>query len=231
MATDPLWLAVGNTVATQHRGLALAFNHPTVTLGPARPGARLKVVAHESASDAREVQDVVIGVAESRQVVLTLPGRFHRLRGRVTAASGRPVARATVMLGKDDVSRTTDDEGGFDFGAVHGQVADLRVSSPGHAFWQAAELPLQGTPVDVRVEEGVPLRVRLRDADGRRIHGASVYACDRFGITDRGDGEVSLAHLPLGPVRIQVFYDGTNHVFDHHTAMPEVTLRLELRGR
>ena len=50
--------------------------------------------------------------------------------------------------------------------------------------------------------------------------------CDRFDVTGR-DGEVSFQHVPRRSVLVRVFYDGIDHLFQHHTAAPEVSVRLE----
>ena len=220
-----LWVAVGNTPAIRSQGLAIEFDQPSVTMGPMLAGVPIRVSASEVMSKTKESRELVIGAAESRVVTLPLRSVFHRLRGRVVTSGGAPVNGATVLFGIPDFQRTTDENGSFDFGAVAPKVVDLRVSTKTHAFWESTavsskenrssharggrsalrEGPRRPGPAGER-------RERLRRRPVRR-HGA------------RGRGLVPARSAAL--VSIRVFFDGINHEFQHHTAAPEVTFRLD----
>ena len=223
---DLLWVAVGNTPAIRAQGLAIEFDQPSVTMGPMLAGVPIRVSASEAMSKTKETRELVIGAAESRVVTLPLRSVFHRLRGRVVTAAGDPVSGATVLFGITDFSRTTDENGTFDFGAVAHKVVHVRVSTKTHALWESNAAELDGEPIGVTLEEGVPLSVKVRDIEDRPVKGASVYVCDRFDVTGR-EGEVSFQHVPLRSVLVRVFYDGRDHLFHHHTAAPEVIVKLE----
>lgn len=124
------------------------------------------------------------------------------LRGTVTSPLGMPVEGAKVALGgnpgRKDQERFTDADGDYLFGNLMLGKIVMTVYSPDYA----PELKIIGTekgmePVDIRLEDGRPMRIRVTDPDGQPIAGVGVVADTwrgqrtlyQLGMPDRTDSE------------------------------------------
>ena len=234
---EALWKAAGNSMPiygpTREVTGGRTFRGTKIRLSPIRPGVPITLVATSTLAEGETRQQVELGPGEHRVVDLVLKGAFGRLKGRVVGPSERPVDGANVVLSRKGAGRvvettgTTDQNGEFDLGSVPSVPSDLHISCEKYARWQVSDhrvLP-DSEPLLIKLEEGVPLSVKVLDAEGAPVKGASVYALDRFAITD-GEGQVALSHLPREDIPIQTFFAGVFNTFPHHSATPHAVVRL-----
>ena len=123
------------------------------------------------------------------------------LRGTITDPLGMPVKGAKVLLGTNQWNnqideRTTNDEGTFLFGNRPPETVVMTVYSPDYApELRVVDAKREMGPVDFKLVEGKPLRMRVTDPDGMPAEGIRVSADEwrghrtlsRLGLPDRTD--------------------------------------------
>ena len=117
------------------------------------------------------------------------------MTGTVTDPEGKPVADASVILGEwhgsDRPKATTDQQGHYRFASLAPGSTVLTVIKPGLApALRNIDVQPQIKPVDLRLEKGNSLRVRVVDKDGKPIAGI-------FVTPDTWRGRRVLCELPM----------------------------------
>lgn len=148
------------------------------------------------------------GAGEVRLVVR----RAAQVRGRVVGGDGLPVEGATVTAreagGPGSWSLRTLSDGRFDFPVPRGARLEVAAAGEGGSRSRAVEALAPGEDVDLRLEGGgrLVLRVRVLDAEGRPVPGIPLDAPvvqGREPTTDRR-GEALLRGLGAGAIRVGV---------------------------
>jgi hypothetical protein len=125
------------------------------------------------------------------------------ISGRVLGVSGEPVPRAKVILGNehsvyDEPEAITDSDGRF---AFHRQRPQRRVIGV-HAEGWAPTVQSFGTnaTIEIRLNKGTPLRVRVEDDSGRPLPGVGANATELRNANEAGGGRWSylLGHWHTG---------------------------------
>ncbi len=103
------------------------------------------------------------------------------LRGTVTDSLGMPVEGAKIALGSNlgskDHEQFTDDKGNYVFGNLLPGSVVMTVYSPDYAPELKVLPTVSGMePVDIQLDRGKPMRIRVTDPDGQPIAGVGVVA-------------------------------------------------------
>jgi hypothetical protein len=140
------------------------------------------------------------------------------LSGRVVGPDGKPVAGATVMRGEQygimglqsgNVT-TTDAEGRFRFPPQTNGTVQVAAFAPGFGpVIKSAQVGRGAAPVELRLTEAHPLRLRVTDLDGQEVAGAAVRV-DGWGALryppwnfhDDGAGRYSLSNAPADELKL-----------------------------
>ncbi len=146
------------------------------------------------------------------------------LSGRVVGPDGKPVAGATVMRGEQygimglqsgNVA-TTDAEGRFRFPPETNGTVQVAAFAPGFGpVIKSAQVGRGAAPVELRLTEAHPLRLRVTDLDGQEVAGAAVRV-DGWGALryppwnfhDDGAGRYSLANAPADELKLDITAPG-----------------------
>jgi hypothetical protein len=146
------------------------------------------------------------------------------LSGRVVGPDGKPVAGATVVRGEQYMimglesgnEATTGSDGGFRFPPQKAGIVQVSAFAPG--FGPAIKEAKVGggtAPVELRLTEAHPLRLRVTDLEGQEISGATVRV-DEWGALryppwefhDDGPGRYSLSNAPADDVKVDITAPG-----------------------
>ena len=131
----------------------------------------------------------------------------HEVRARVVAPDGRPVAEATLTLGRRRVD--SDEDGNLVLEHVPAGSCLLELSADGFAkSWPVVDVGPDRDPVVLTLTKGEHVRVALRDAEGQPLPGRRV-GIDRYlagAWKDAGVGRTDAdgtfhGNLPAGRVR------------------------------
>ncbi|HEX4070139.1 MAG TPA: carboxypeptidase-like regulatory domain-containing protein, partial [Planctomycetaceae bacterium] len=119
--------------------------------------------------------------SRSREMVFVLK-RGLAVSGRVIGPTGKPVAGARVMLGyqrwnPDENKTSTTSDGRFTLRNCKPGRAFVTVQAPGFApGMQDVEVAKQTKPVELRLEPGHTVKIRVVDAHGKPMAHANVWA-------------------------------------------------------
>jgi hypothetical protein len=159
-------------------------------------------------------QPVVEAEAGRRGAATIVLGRPSTLAGRVWRPDGRPATGAVVTLLPDDGGpriATADAEGHYEFASLAAGSYAVRAFGEGGAPGRAeADLGTgERRTLDLSLEPGGSVHVRVVDARGRPVAGATIVFRTGDGVVparapDRAgaDGRALRADLPAGLVRV-----------------------------
>jgi hypothetical protein len=172
-----------------------------------RPGVALRVAAaakHGGRFGERDLAPLAPG--EERVVRIDADVERRTLAGRVVDPDGAPVRDASVRVGAAGGSSLggggVDEDGGFRFEVLATERVRVRVLASGFAPLEIAELAVTDAPVELVLDRGRDVLVRVADAGGRAVLGADVSG-GASGLSFRppSHGE-SPAALPDGVYRL-----------------------------
>ena len=204
-----IWLSRGDSIS---RGAEVARSGPDGSFRiDAVVGDRLLAASHpDFAPSYRLAVGSRAGDVAGVHVVLH---RAHgTLRGLVVDAAGRPVAGATILLGRERPRQgpaprllTSDAEGHFGVAALAPGSHELCIRKAGFGLILAPFEVRAGAPADVRVVlgQGASVHGTVRDSRGAPVPGARVYCGERgtfacLATAADGAGQYLLAGLPAG---------------------------------
>jgi hypothetical protein len=200
-------------------GVALALAAIVLVLGVTAYGGRLRgLAAAATASHADDARKATISIAAAAQ-----PGKARALEGEVRAATGAPIANATVCISAREracceVCVQTDVRGTFAFDAIEPGQFKLHASADQHKP-STRDLLLQASAseyptVALELEPGgAKTSGKVVDALGGPIAGAMVMVTEAwqsasFGVgRTNGAGEFAVFGAE-GPVKVSVDADG-----------------------
>jgi len=184
------------------------------------------------------IEGVPLGAGETRTGLVLRARRGAQVSVTVRDAFGAPVRHAMVLLVDADGQPAatlpiafTDGDGraeqaGLPDGAVRAVVRAVGLA-PGISELQAATAERE-LLLDVTLPTGTDVALRLEDADGALLTGATVAARlgtgpwlsgPLLGASGGGDGELSLGVLPAGSVRLRITHPRTG-TFEVERAVP-----------
>lgn len=186
----------------------------------------LRVVAQDHVL--AELPPLVLGPTEHRAVELVVDGAPDELTGRVLDEAGRPLSGARVslrsgrtLLGED----TTEASGSFVVPAYRPGSVDLSVEKAGFATGRLSDLEASAFPVDVTLERGHEVLVRIVDPDGAPVPAESVGSG-----SPTGDGSWRLVDLPGRTVVLRARVAGMAYEVEHDARLPEAVIRVPRHG-
>jgi len=111
-------------------------------------------------------------------IPIALPAKAHRTLRCIAAATGAPVAGATLKLGQKVVG-ASDGDGRFEFVIDHEHDDPIVALAPGFATgvvaWEELKAATDERPCELALEAGATLEVSLADAAGAPVQMAQVY--------------------------------------------------------
>ncbi|HEX9792710.1 MAG TPA: hypothetical protein VGC54_01890, partial [Planctomycetota bacterium] len=175
-----------------------------------------------------------LGVTEDRHHEVALGASLRAFRGRVTDLAGNPLVRATVQLG-GQILGWTDPAGEFSCFTVEEDPKTLVVAhrSAATLFLKDYVIPLDGAPVELRLEPALRVVVEVVDEAGKPVPDAVVYVL-RGGFTSTthalGDGRFETGGMSSDLVRIQTRVAGRIYLQEHDPAQPKARVVVPLHG-
>lgn len=180
--------------------------------------------------------EVVLAPGEWHRLDVEVREAGRRLEGRVVDGAGAPVAFASVDVVGNPLSSAqdrTDEKGRFVLDGLRAPVVTLAVEGVGFVPLRV-EQPVADTPVEIVVERGRSVDVRVVDAVGRTlVPGARVFAnmpgrvVHGEAVGPRAGPLYRLEHLPLGTVEFIVTIGERTWSRTAHTATDRVTIEVD----
>jgi len=218
----------------------------TIAISGLRPGTPLRLELLGGLGEVLDVEAVQLAPVEIREVTLDAPRPARTLSGAVRDEDGKPIEGASIEVRGTEPSIPgrihsltvlSDRDGRFEVTGIYREVVRVLVGATGlvPAFLARVDLTRPGDEgLAVTLERGRTVRVRVRDAEGRLVNGATVYALvpgiplvhvEESPWQGHGaKGEYEISGLPRGAVEIVVDAAGVARRVVHDTATPELTV-------
>lgn len=187
-----------------------------------------------------------LGPEEWREVEIELDAEARTLRGRVLDEAGEPVVHAYVSVdyrvpgesASGSMSTGVGADGGFSIGGFYADTVSFRVHAQGFVRFSAEDypLPVGDEPVEIRLESGHDVWVRVRDLDGRpvpaRVHAfrAEAKGAPLAYPTEVEPGTYLLRDLPAEEVTIRARVHGVTYLRTHDALDPELAIEVPRLG-
>ena len=202
-----------------------------------RPGVELSLEVHGLTGETIYYSQSVapIGIAERREIEISLESELIVFRGRVLDQKGHPLARAVVQLGGQILGFAIE-SGEFECFLAEPQTGTLLVQHQSCTTLLLHDyvVPIDGKPVEFRLKPAHPLTIEVVDESGAPLPQAEVfYLHDEFiANTHRLEANrFRIAAMPDGPFDIRVTLAGHTFLHRHYPPTTEARVVLPVPGR
>ena len=173
--------------------------------------------------------------AEHREVVVPLDKSMYGFRGRVLDPDGAPLARAVVQL-DGQMLGFTDDAGVFRCWLAGPKTGTLLLLHNGFAtrYLRDYTVPLDGAPVEFRLDPARPLLIEVVDENGAPVPEAEVYihTAGFTSNTHRVEGNRHRApSMPPEPFELEARLGGREYRAAHDPALATARVVVPVQGR
>ncbi|MEW6747810.1 MAG: sigma-70 family RNA polymerase sigma factor [Planctomycetota bacterium] len=232
------------SMSTIHEGDAISGE----LVYPLKPGARITIAdlragcpftleLRDGVGSIVWREELVLAAGERREVEAVLSQRTRNLQGRVQDPQGNALPCISVLMQRPKSQRvlsfTTDETGSFS-GGLFADHVDVLAFGDGYApvHLENVAVPPEGVPLVLTMDEGLSVRVLIRDAEGREAPADAVWVevngrriNEQSGDEPRDPkSEWILEHLPETQLVLKAQVGG--RVFDrnHDARAPEETV-------